>query len=185
MLAELTERAISERAKTEQDPAQSAQVDKLVRADPMIRAALDLDPDQQAAVTAAMQLCRPQIERRIRLQVGSFFLGMLLTVGVGIGMWLHPVPGMAGAVLPLVLLMIPIGVVPLALRWLEYRDGLRQTEADLQVAQAMEDPRRFLAALEKLEEASSRMTAAMGVSNGLEAGYRKRRRRLEQALCLD
>ena len=150
----------------------------------MLGALRELEPDQQAALTASA--ARASFEMDLPAN-GTFpvLIGMvvlLIAGGAALCFIRGPFGPVAAGVLVLVIILAPVGL------WATRRPNLRrleqqQEEADLLVAGAMDDPSRLVDALRKLERVE---LGSLGAASGLArfSTYGKRRERLERRLGL-
>jgi hypothetical protein len=154
---------------------------KAVAASPVAQAVLALDPRQQVALGAAYHLVEPRFLRLHRLQCAAFFGPVLLEIAAGLWSCLHPLPGVAGVLVPAASALLLGAGQPLVLAI-----GRRITRdcqaADLRIARALDDPRLYLDLLLRLEQAERELDAVTGVKQARAQGFRARRCALEQAL---
>ncbi|HTE17274.1 MAG TPA: hypothetical protein VK689_02705 [Armatimonadota bacterium] len=150
----------------------------------MLRALRELEPDQQAALTASAARASAGIDAR---PSGTFpvVIGMVVLVIVG-GAALCFIRGpfwsVAAGALVLVLPLAPIGLWATRQHLRRLEKG--QEEADLLVAGAMNDPSRLVDALRRLERVE--LDSFRGGSEIARfSTYRRRRERLERRLGLD
>ncbi|HTE17270.1 MAG TPA: hypothetical protein VK689_02685 [Armatimonadota bacterium] len=186
-LRELGERAVEERKGPEPSLAAGVNLDPKAtdNALKLMRAVRELDPDQQAALSASAACAMHGWKMQpMHMLLGLLALGLILLVG-GIALCF-----VSGSELPVAWgrLIIVVALVSAITGVLGKRMGRqlerRQDEADLLVAKAMDEPQRLLTALRRLEEIEA---ASWGADSPFiqNSSYGKRRERLERRLGLD
>jgi hypothetical protein len=143
----------------------------------------NLAPDQVAALVAAAALAQPR-SRRDRWISGSITTAMLLPPLVIVGMVFLSPGGASGnrAFLPVLVLLGPFTMV-FSMGY-QRRIQKRQEQADLQAAESLTEPRRFLLALRQLEELQI-ASGGLDPTAARNATLFQRRTRLERRLGLE
>jgi hypothetical protein len=159
------------------------------------RAVESLEPDQQAALTAAAVLGTRNQESSPERTLHILVALLLSLAGAGLTPWLFP-SGVDGFPVFPAALVVPAFIT--ALLCLEGNLSLarlrrQQEEADLKVARAMDHPECFLEMLRQMEALERQLAAEDRRVRGLSpyrgygriSSYGERRRRLKRRLGLD
>lgn len=142
-----------------------------------------LEPDQVAALIAATALAQPRT-RSDRWITWGLSVGMLLPALVLLGgIWLTP-GGFSRnrSLLPLMVLLGPLSMVGSSVNL--RRSQKRQELADLQAAEALSEPRRFILALRRLEELQI-ASGGLDPAVARNSAFSQRCARLERRLGLE
>jgi hypothetical protein len=177
------EEAAREAEATPLDPKLAAARKQAVAVSPVAQAVLALEPDQQVALSASYHLVERRFLALNRLQCNLFLVPLVSMIGVSLWGIVHPLPGMAGVVLPLSFSVI-MGSGKFIIQTVGRRITRHCSAADLHIAQALDQPHRFVDALCQLEHAERAAYAAAGMGSPTSTGFEERRLRLEQHLSL-
>ncbi|MGV3722235.1 MAG: hypothetical protein ACO1SX_15110, partial [Actinomycetota bacterium] len=181
-LRELTEQAVRERQEYTANPELLDKFAAVAQMNALVRAMVALDADQQAAIGVAGQHTAFESSLRMRWQAAAACGIAVLIILSGIWQRLQPLGN--GALRALLLCGLFCAVLTVVFRYHLGRSRRRQGEIDLQVALAMDEPRRYLEALRKLAE-YEQFNAVMTNSASVALGFRERARQLERRLHLD
>lgn len=149
----------------------------------LVRTMVALDPDQQAAISAANQHAEFEIRLGMRWKAGAACGIAALIIVSRIWQRLHPLGN--GALRTLLLCGLLCAMLAVVFRYHLGQGRRRQGEVDLKVALAMDEPRRYLDALRKLAECELFTSVMTGSTAAAGLGFKQRCQQLEHRLHLD